>query len=413
MGTSVLKSLLTPLLFSAWLLLSETGLSQMGGASRTPFLSSVNSTTTPLASGATFTGEWEQCFHWATLSAAVATDLDGTLQVQFSPDAVNVDSTLTYKIDAGVTEPPHKLEIFRRYCRVIFTNNGATSQTYLRLQTIFGMRAFPTVPRNAQINLDQDAIVTRSMDFDFDLGTGQLHGLNMINKFGTNIAVSSGDVPEDLTDVGGVYPGFPMGAVATVADTVNVVSTSALDDEGSTGCEKGTISGLGNDGRILTETITLNGTTAVTSNAEFYRVNEFICTQSNNGTNTSFNAGVITVSHTSTPANVFTKTPIATNNARVCAYTIPANKHGFLRYVKVVVSRKNSATMRGSLWVREFGGVPRLVRNFSASDSDHHEDEIYGYLDLPPLTDVTVRVTEISANDVEVKCEMVFIIKNT
>lgn len=73
------------------------------------------STTTPLGSGESFTSPWVETSGYPAMTVACKTDVEGTLQVQFSPDMVNVDSTLSYQVDS--TNEVHRVTLTRSYVR--------------------------------------------------------------------------------------------------------------------------------------------------------------------------------------------------------------------------------------------------------------------------------------------------------
>ena len=60
-----------------------------------PHYSSVNSSTTALANGGVFAGEWEDVSLFNDVIVSVSTDQNGSYQIQFSPDGDSQDSTLT------------------------------------------------------------------------------------------------------------------------------------------------------------------------------------------------------------------------------------------------------------------------------------------------------------------------------
>ena len=362
-----------------------------------PFMSTLNSTSTPLTAGATFTGEWEQCYHWSMFSVGVNTDLDGTLKMQFSSDKVNLDSSLTYAIEVGVFEPPHKLEIFRAFCRVTFTNDGATTQSYLRLQTLYGAKGVPVSPLNLMVDKDADAAVVRSISDELLISEGLLHGYSITLKFGRNPSISTGTVPEDVWNGGGVYTGFP-----AVSEKVEVLSSDAADDLTLTGCEKLKIFGLDASGNEQNEEITMDGVTPVDSVGTYSRVNRAYCTQSANGANTAFNIGTITVRHTTTTANVFMVISIGSGQSQLAYYTVPAGRQAFIRGINFLVNKSNTAIMTAALWVRDYGKSPRLVDVFTASNSQDFDDDMFGGIALGARTDVCMRVTASSANTVAV-----------
>jgi len=100
-------------------------------------VSTDNSTTSVLAGGAVFTGAWEEVTNHGiiviTLKASHASATDG-LSVQFSTDGTNIDNTDEFTV-AAATGKTFSFQAAAKYFRVVYTN-GATLQTYFRLQTI-------------------------------------------------------------------------------------------------------------------------------------------------------------------------------------------------------------------------------------------------------------------------------------
>jgi hypothetical protein len=127
------------------------------------FVSSLNSSDTALNFTEQFTGTWEDVSGYNTITVALKMSTNGILYVQFSPDGVNVDSSLPYTVDANSNEI-HRLSITRKYLRVIALNNSGYDQTYLRLQTIVGNHPLITSNLNGSITSDADAIITRSVN---------------------------------------------------------------------------------------------------------------------------------------------------------------------------------------------------------------------------------------------------------
>lgn len=125
-------------------------------------LSTDNSSTSPLSAGATYTGTFEDTLNYPSVVFAVKTDQAGSLIADFSPDGTNVDSSLTYSIEAGINEV-HRLTCTRRYFRIRFNNTSASNQTYFRLQSILGNHNLLSSPLNSTIQTDADTIVTRSV----------------------------------------------------------------------------------------------------------------------------------------------------------------------------------------------------------------------------------------------------------
>lgn len=131
-------------------------------ANPTGFVSSANSTTTPLNNAATFTGTAEDVSKYPSVTAACKTDQGGLMYMEFSPDGTNWDSSLPFTVAAGVNEF-HRLSVTRKYFRCRLYNNSGSNQTYLRLQVMFGNQTPVTSPLNGSVASDADSITTRSV----------------------------------------------------------------------------------------------------------------------------------------------------------------------------------------------------------------------------------------------------------
>ncbi len=240
-----------------------------GGASvpvPTGALSDDNSTTTLLAAGITFTGEWEDVGHYNSVTVAAKTDQDGTFSVQFSPDGVNQDSTLTRYYRTGQIEAPHRFTITRRYMRVVFTNTSASDQTYLRLQTIYGDKTDLNAPMDSTLAQDFDAVAVRPSDHHVEVSLNRRQGSALWNKFGYNTTVGTG--VEVVASWGGTFS--PM----TTARTLSFVSTSANDITSSgTGARNVVVYGIDANRRAQIVVVQMNGLTPVVTTETWLGVN--------------------------------------------------------------------------------------------------------------------------------------------
>jgi hypothetical protein len=97
-----------------------------------------NTTTTPLAGGATFTGEWEDCLNYQEINVSIIASHDSAMNglvFQWSADASiigDTDSFSYYTANGGTNYTPNPAF---RYFRIVYTN-GATQQTSFSLHTI-------------------------------------------------------------------------------------------------------------------------------------------------------------------------------------------------------------------------------------------------------------------------------------
>ena len=287
----------------------------------TGFILQENSSTTALDDTEVFTGKWQDVGNVNNVVVAVKTDQNGTFSVQFSPDGVNQDSTLTRYYRTGQIEAPHKFTVTRRYCRVVFTNNSGSNQTYFRLQTICGDKSDLNAPMDSTLAQDFDATATRPTDFHTEVALGRRQGTTLWNKFGYNTDVDIATSPEVVAAFGGTF------AINTTASTLDIVSASTADDgdPAGTGCNSVVIYGVDSNWDSLIEVVTLDGTSTVTTTGSFIGVNRvamFLC-----GTG-QVNAGLITVTKTTGGATVATM-PAGQGVTQQCIFYVPQN-HQFL-----------------------------------------------------------------------------------
>ena len=318
------------------------------GQAGVPLLDQANTTTTALSGAATYTGGWTDVSAYTYVTVAALADVAGTLYMEFSNDATqaNADSTLTYDVAAGINEV---------------------------------------------------ALAVRSIEAIQDIAEGKRAGYSIVNKFGRNQDVDSGSVPEDIWEGGSAYTGFPTGS----AELVTAVSGDANDTSDGSGARTIMIYGLDANGADQNETITLNGTSLVDSANTYTRVNRVVVLTSGSS-NQAFNAGIISIAHKTTTANIFASVPVGANQSQIAAYTIPAGKTGYLKNLHVEIKRSNSANVDGALWIRNNGASPTLKRIFSVSQTSALKDDIVGGLPLPALTDIAVRVTAASTTNIGV-----------
>lgn len=124
-------------------------------------VSIINSTTTALSGSATFTGIAETTVGFSSILVSCKTDADGTLYVDFSPDATNWDRTVSYLVQNSISEV-HRLTAVAQYFRVRFIN-GSGAQSYLRLQVLLNNHSEPSTALNATtVQPDSGSILSRS-----------------------------------------------------------------------------------------------------------------------------------------------------------------------------------------------------------------------------------------------------------
>ena len=157
-----------------------------------------------------------------------------------------------------------------------------------------------------------------------------------VHKFGANAGLTS--TPQTVWSAGGLYP---WSALET-AHILYVASTSASD----TGTLE--IQGLDANYGALTETVTMTGTTAVTTSNTFLRV--FRCVYRG-----SANVGTVTLRTVSDAGTVVAQIEPDRAQTLMAVYTIPANHRAFINVWTAGVGKNDDANVE--LYVRPLGEV--------------------------------------------------------
>lgn len=299
-----------------------------------PIVSIRNSTSTPLAAAAVFTGAWEDVSAYQSVTIAVKTTENGTFSVQFSPDGTNQDSTLTRYYRTNQIETPHRLTVTRKYCRVVFTNTSASDQTALRLQTIFGEQQDLNATMDSTLSQDFDAVVVRPTDYNTEVALGRRQGATLWNKFGYNASLTTANTAEVISSWGGTF--VPM----TTARTLSVVSTDATDANGNTGANNIVIYGIDANRQTQTVVVTMNGTTPVVTTETWLGVNRIAIGLS--GTN-KINAGTITATAT-TDLTIQAEVPIGEGTSQQCIFFTQDSHQALIEWLTINPVRFGAGT---------------------------------------------------------------------
>jgi len=186
--------------------------------------------------------------------------------------------------------------------------------------------------------------------FELQVSRGQITGHTRFCPFGFNAAVTTA---ESVWSAGGLYT-FPSTATA-----LTVVSDSTNDDGSpvGTGARTVTIEGLDANYVAVSETVTMNGTTDVTTTQTFLRVNHaYVATCGSTGSN----VGAITIANT-TPTTLASIAATA-GVAEQCIYTVPAGSTAYItRYMLSSYNSTAGAATNGQIWVKPYGGANMLA----------------------------------------------------
>lgn len=228
--------------------------------------------------------------------------------------------------------------------------------------------------------------------YELQVARGLVAGTKSVFKFGFNAALNTSEETVWAASTLYVYP--PSASVMTVS------SGSTLDTAAGTGARTVTISGLDASYNEQSETVTLNGQTAVNTVGTYIRVNRaFVVTAGSTGTaqgNIYVGTGTVT---TGIPANVYALIILGDNQTLMALWTVPA---GYTAYIISAYVNAGDASVTQYITARfvqrPFGGVFRTASKITLHDG------IGNFFDaVPPSftekTDVEVRATSSSGTN--------------
>ena len=130
-------------------------------------------------------------------------------------------------------------------------------------------------------NLTQD----HTLDVYTAVSLGLVDGVSRVTALGNRVGINTG-VPEDVWTGGLDYPWM------SAATSLEIVSDNAADTSSGTGARTVTISGLDTNFRQVSQTVSMNGTTAAAIPTQLIRINSARVLTSGTG---KTNAGILTV----------------------------------------------------------------------------------------------------------------------
>lgn len=159
--------------------------------------------------------------------------------------------------------------------------------------------------------------------FGLQVARGQIQGHTAVIVFGYNPDIDTAE--ESVWPDGGAVP-HP-----TVASVLKISSSSANDTSAGTGARTVHIEGLNGDYAVVSETVTLNGQTAVNTVNSYLYVNSFyVITAGSGGANAGdINAGTGVVT-AGVPAVLYDIIAAGYNNRTTGHYCVPAGYTGYM-----------------------------------------------------------------------------------
>lgn len=367
-------------------------------------ISTGNSSTTPLAGGATFTGVGE--FNtYPDAVAQVFTDAACTLFFDFSIDGTNWDSTFPpqgFNVSAGISEF-HTAVKGARFFRVRLVN-GVAAQTVLRMQVSYGAYRQGNLPVRTTIADDADAIVVRSIDPSIDLAFGRVQGNWEGDKFGIVYDV---DTTSSEVDVWAMASGPTFAAGITRTNLKNWPTSSATlfmssDNASDTNLDLSiTYIDANGNSAVLLYTYTA-GTTGASLGVAGFDINraEVVGSNLNVGNLYFAQTNTWTVGAPTTPSDVVAAIPAGYGQTQQCAYRVPTVLKFRIKRLDIRMARASGAAGSANvrLYVRKPGGPWVVKRDYPITDASPSPPEAAGLV-FNGDTQIRISVNDVSDND--------------
>ena len=231
-------------------------------------------------------------------------------------------------------------------------------------------------------------------DFQLGVSSGDLSpSYQQVYKFGQNASV--GNSIETIWLEGGLY------AYPPSATTMTVSSSDANDTSAGTGARTVLISGLDGSYNEISETITMNGQTPVTTSNSYLRVNRALVLTAGSG---EVNAGIIYVGTgtvtAGVPANKYTTiNGDGTNQSLQAFWTVPAGYTAYIYQTNISTGTSSAtpAILKTLLVVRPFGGVFNTKEIITLHEGNHLQDYSFP-LKITEKSDIEFRAESSSAS---------------
>jgi len=221
--------------------------------------------------------------------------------------------------------------------------------------------------------------------FDLQVSRSQIDGHTAFCQFGINTAVGTSN---ETIWIGSNTYTFPAAA------SVLKVSSSSADDASpsGTGAQTVQIQGLNAAYEAVTETVVLNGQTAVNTINSYLRVNKMIVLTAGTGGTSVGNiyAGTGTVT-AGVPAVVVNQTGIVANETESAFYTVP---EGYTAFINMWTMSSGNTTAnawtRFTLRIRPQGGVFGIKAQYHIGATDIYECVAAYPLPIPEKSDLEI-----------------------
>ncbi len=227
-----------------------------------------------------------------------------------------------------------------------------------------------------------------AMPFKMAVGLGMVPGCTRVTALGHNPNIGAA-AAADVWEGGGDYP------FLAAASQLEVVSGSAADTGAGTGARTVLVSGLDANYNVISETLTMNGTTPVPTVRSYLRVNVLTTVTSGSG---HVNAGDITLRVVSAGATQ-SIARAGDGFGRSGVLTVPAGFTLFIDSEVFTVKSPGGANVNAAVFGTQLissSGNRRVPLQFQVTSQVPYRHEAQLGIVLTEKSDVTMRVTTTS-----------------
>lgn len=232
----------------------------------------------------------------------------------------------------------------------------------------------------------------RTEPFELQVARGLIAGHKPLFKFGVN--------PDNNGTLETVWSHSSLYVYPTTATVMKVSSTSADDTAAGTGARTMLVAGLDANYNEISETVTLNGQSAVLTTNSFLRVfRAYVVTAGSGGTA----AGTLYVGDgtvtSGVPATVYAMIDVGDNQTNMAMWTVPAGYTLYIHRGTFSAASNNAAQyVLGKFMVRPFGGVFRNAADITVNSN------VFGYdfeipLAVPEKSDIEARAIALAGTN--------------
>lgn len=230
-------------------------------------------------------------------------------------------------------------------------------------------------------------------DLNLNISRGLVKDATFVHVLGYNPDIDTGTDPETVWSYGGVYP---WDTLAT-ANTLYLVSSNTQDTMDVI------ITGLDNNYNVITDTVTINGTTAVPSSKKFLRINDAHI-------NSTVNKGNILFRFANSSGTVVDEILTGYGQNTTGIYTIPAGKTGYLYVGDASTNLNKEITIVFKM--RLMNGSQRVAHVAEVSHG-YYRYEFPFPTPIPAKTDLEVFVINTLDNNTRVACNFDMLLVTT